>query len=36
MNDDNDGISLVARDVNAMQTHENRLINVNKNELLLC
>ena len=36
MNDDNNGISLVGRDDNAIQTHENRLINVNKNELLLC
>ena len=29
MNDCNNGISLVGRDVNATQTHENRLINVN-------
>ena len=29
MNDSNNRISLVRRDVNAMQTHENRLINEN-------
>ena len=29
MNDDNNEISLVGRDVHAVQTHENRLINVN-------
>ena len=29
MNDGNNGISLVGRDVNATQTHENRLINEN-------
>ena len=29
MNDGNNGISLVGRDVNAMQTHENRLMHEN-------